>query len=133
LLFRFAGRADAFQNIVDTFHLETVGQVDNWRRYAFQTVGVLAFGTEEMRVLVVVAHSVVVMVVATGLVLYRAAAVVNFVNQMVLAEGGKASEDGAFIDGYQGIFQVAQAHCVFRVQQGFENQKARGSGFYVVQ
>ena len=131
--FRLATRTDAFQNVVDSFHFETVGQVDYRCRYAFQAVGVLAFGTEKMRVLVVVAHAVVVVVVAAGFVLDRAAAVVNLVHQVVLAEGAQASEYRALVYCFKGVFQVVQAHGVFCLQQGFEDQQAGGGWLYVVQ
>lgn len=95
--FGLAAWTDSFQHIVDAFYFKSVWQFYHWCRNTFQAVCMLAFGAEKVGMLVVVAHAFVVVVVAAGLVFYRTATVVNLMNQVVLAEKGKASKYGAFI------------------------------------
>jgi hypothetical protein len=97
----------------------------------FQAEGAMATGAIEMGVLFLIVVVVFTVVVA-DVVFQRPAAVIHGMYKSVKEEKGKCAGYGAFINGWQQLFQPWQRQHLIATVQLLKYEQPRGGGFYVM-
>ena len=120
--------ADAFDHIVHRFGLETVGECDcgNWD--ILEAEGLVADFAVEMYVTVIIYVAVSV----AEFVSDPFAAVVNLMQQMVVAEQCQSAEYPGLIDGVDLVLQLGHSDGVVDIGQRFKHQQPIGCGLDTV-
>ena len=113
--------ADAFEHIVGRVEFKTLRKSDLRQFHPLQTIGLLAYLTEEMGVLVII----MVMVVTVAEFLFRSvAAALDGMDQMVLAEKRLMSCSSSSLTQFvSSIFSVLSAKILYFLKKMKELQK----------
>lgn len=114
--------AYALDDIVHLFHPETVGHGDSRNGLAFQAIGLVAMGTGDMHVGIMV-RSIAAVAKA---ILLGTAAVINLVEQAVVQEKGQGAEQGGFVYRIQFVLQVGQGESIVQLLHGAPHEQADG-------
>ena len=93
---------DALEHIVGRVEFKTLWQRDLWQFHPLQTIGLLAYLTEEMGVLVII---MVVVVTVTEFVLRAITTTLDGMHQMMLAEEGEGAEHVRLVDRANPVLQ----------------------------
>ena len=120
--------ADAFDHVVDGFGLESVGQCDCGDWNILKAEGAVADLAVEMYVAVVIDVTVGV----AEFVSDPFAAVINLVEQMVVAEQGEGAEYAGLVNGVNGVLQLGHSDGTMAVSQRLEYQQAVRCGLDTV-
>jgi hypothetical protein len=97
----------------------------------FQTKRAVTTGAIEMGVFFLIIMVVFTVVVA-NVVFQRPAAVIHGMDKSVKEEKGKCAGYGAFINGWQQLFQPWQRQHLIATMQLLKYEQPRGGGLYVV-
>ena len=121
--------ADALDDVVDGDHAEAPGNVDQRNGRLLQTVGAMALFAVEMDVQVVI---LVVAVAMAEFIAHAASAVVDDMDQMVLAEEGQRTEDARFVDRQDLVLQFGERQGAPGLSQSLRHDDAIGRGLDAV-
>lgn len=119
----FAVGAETFHHVVDRGHAESLGQGDLGDSCVAEAEGAVAAFAVEVDVLVVV----MVMVVALAyFVAHGSASVLDVVDEVVVEQEGKCTEDGASLGGGHAFLEFAQGEWPPRPLEFLVDEQAHG-------
>ena len=101
-----AFRAEPLHHTVDFLDLEILGKGNAGRGYILDTESPVAGGAGEVNVGGMVGRAA-----GTETVKLGAAAVVHFVEDVVLLEEGQSTEEGGFVHGIQPLLHLGKVEC----------------------
>lgn len=120
---------DALEHIVGRVEFKTLRKSDLRQFHPLQTIGLLAYLTEEMGVLVII---MVMVVTVAEFVLRAITTALDGMHQMMLAEEGEGAEYIRLVDGSDPMLQFCQRLGQHGGCQGLHHHNAVGRGFDVV-
>ena len=126
-LFMGAVRAYASDEVFCFFGNESFGDGHRRDGYVGETESAVTGAAGE----VYVTHAATGVVVVADAVFLDSTAVVDVVEQVCVAEGGKGAEEGGAVDGWHGIFEVAEAEDTISLMSDYlPYHQSYGSGAY---
>ena len=120
---------DTLDNVVDRGHTKAIGNVDQRNGRLLQTVGAMALFAVEMDVQVII---LVVAVAMAEFIAHAASAVVDDMDQMMLAEEGQRTEDARLVDRQDLVLQFGERQRAPGLSQSLSHDNAIGRGLDAV-
>lgn len=115
--------ADALHDVFVVVGKEAVGEGDDGDGLVFETIGLAASGAGEVDVVEMVAAFA-----TADTILFKSRPVVDFVQQVVLGEKAKGTENAGTVHLGQPCFHICQRKGFRTVLNGSVNEESDGSG-----
>ena len=118
--------APAFDDVVGGGHFISIGQINKGDFYVIQTKGLMTMLTKEMHVNVIIVFMAETM---AQFIAHTISSVLDDMDEMMLLEEVKSTEDARLVNGQNLCFQLTQRHRTVASQQGINHDNAIGCGF----
>ena len=116
----------AFDDVIDSSHFISIGQINQGDFYVVQTKRLMAMLAKEMNVNIIIVFMAVTM---TQFIAHPITSVLDDMDEMMLLEKIESTENTRLVNGQYLCFQLTERHGTVASQQGINHDNAIGCGF----